>query len=269
LPATAAAKIEGGLIGWLTGVSEPTRTTFVGRPWEFLVEWARWLFTTHALLPLLIAIAIVAIWWRAGRGLAVPALVLLAHPLAMALLAPYRGPAFQEGRYSMHLLPLAFVAIAVVAPRARGWWLVAAAVVYLAVAGYALPGAAVRYGWAVQNINTMQVHLGRWIDRELPRDARLAVNDIGAIAYFSRREIIDLMGLVTPAVLPYRREGERGVLRFVLERCPTHLVIFPTWFPTIAAMDTLLEEHYRVTLLHNEVSGGPTMVVYRVRRCGV
>jgi hypothetical protein len=121
----------------------------------------------------------------------------------------------------------------------------------------------------VQNINTMQVHLGRWIDRELPRDARLAVNDIGAIAYFSRREIIDLMGLVTPAVLPYRREGERGVLRFVLERCPTHLVIFPTWFPTIAAMDTLLEERYRVTLLHNEVSGGPTMVVYRVRRCGV
>jgi hypothetical protein len=269
LPATAAAKIEGGLLGWLAGVSEPVRTTFLGRPWEFLREWAVWLFTTQALLPLLVTIAMVAAWWRAGRALAVPALLLLAHPLAMALLAPYRGPAFQEGRYSMHLLPLAFVVIAAVAPRVGGRAAVAGVALYLAIGLVALSGAAVRYAWAVQNINAMQVHLGHWIDRELPRDARLAVNDIGAIAYFSRREIIDLMGLVTPAVLPYRREGERGVLRFVLERCPTHLVIFPNWFPMLAAMDTLFEERYRVTLTRNEVSGGPVMVVYRVRRCGV
>ena len=269
LPATAAAKVEGGLLGWLAGVSEPARTTFVGRPWEFLREWALWLFSTHALLPFLIVIAVVVVWARGRRALAVPALLLLAHPLAMALLAPYRGPAFQEGRYSMHLLPVAFVAIAAAAPRVRGWPAAVALSVYLVLALIALSGAAVRYGWAVQNINAMQVHLGRWIDRELPRDARLAVNDIGAIAYFSRREIIDLMGLVTPAVLPYRRDGERGVLRFVLERCPTHLVIFPSWFPMLAGMDSLFEERYRVTLDHNEVSGGPVMVVYRVRRCRV
>lgn len=269
VPATAAAKIEGGLLGWLAGVVQPARTTFIARPWDFLREWAVWLFTTHAALPVLVTIALVAAWWRAGRALAVPALLLLVHPLAMAWLAPYRGPAFQEGRYSMHLLPLAFVAIAAVMPRVRGWSAAAAVGLYLAIAPVALSGAAVRYGWAVQNINAMQVHLGLWIDRELPRDARLAVNDIGAIAYFSRREVIDLMGLVTPAVLLYRREGESGVLRFVLERCPTHLVIFPNWFPTLAAMQTRFEERYRVTLAHNEVAGGPVMVVYHVRRCGV
>jgi hypothetical protein len=269
LPATAAAKVEGGLLGWLGGVSEPMRTTLVVRPWELLREWVLWLSTTHALLPALAAMAIVAAWLRPGRALAVPALLLLAHPLAMALLAPYRGPAFQEGRYSMHLLPLALVASAAVMPRVRGWLAAAAITAYLALALVSLAGAAVRYGWAVQNINAMQVHLGHWIDRELPREARLAVNDIGAIGYISRREIIDLMGLVTPEVLPYRRDGERGVLRFVLERCPTHLVIFPAWFPMLAAMDALFEERYRVTLDRNEVSGGPVMVVYRVRRCGV
>jgi hypothetical protein len=269
LPATAAAKVEGGLLGWLAGVSEPLRTTLLGRPGEFLREWTVWLFTTHRPLPFLAAIAVVAAWSRPGRALAVPALLLLAHPLAMALLAPYRGPAFQEGRYSMHLLPLAFIAMAAAVRGVRGWLAVAGVSAYLALAATALPDAAVRYGWAVQNINAMQVHLGHWIDRELPRDARLAVNDVGAIAYFSRREIIDLMGLVTPEVLPYRRHGEPGVLRFVLERCPTHLVIFPTWFPALAAMDTLLEERYRVTLVRNEVSGGPVMVVYRVRKCGV
>ena len=164
-----------------------------------------------------------------------PALVLVAHPLAMAFLAPYRGPAFQEGRYSMHLLPVALVLLAVALPRRWPRTVLAATAIYLLLALPALVPAASRYGWAVQNINAMQVHLGRWLDRELPRPSRVAVNDIGAIAYFSRREIVDLMGLVTPAIIPYRREGEGGVLRYLVESCPDHVVIFPAWFPRMAA----------------------------------
>src|SRR5437879_12860472 len=49
-----------------------------------------------------------------GRAALVPACVLLVHPLAMAVLAPYRGPGFQEGRYSIHLLPVALLLLAVV-----------------------------------------------------------------------------------------------------------------------------------------------------------
>jgi hypothetical protein len=269
LPATAAAKVEGGLLGWLAGMSEPARVTFVARPWLFFREWVGWLATTHWLLPAALAVALVTIGWRRGRALGVPALVLLVHPLAMALLAPYRGPEFQEGRYSMHLLPLALVVLAVALPRAWPRLTAALVAVYLALAVPALVPAATRYGWAVQNINAMQVHLGRWLDRELPRDARVAVNDIGAIAYFSRREIVDLMGLVTPEIIPYRREGEAGVARYLAETCPDHLVIFPAWFPRLAARDDLLEVRYRVKLEHNEVSGADEMVVYRLKRCAV
>ena len=64
----------------------------------------------------------------------------------------------------------------------------------------------------------MQVHLARWVTDHTPPTARLGLNDVGAIAYFSRREIVDVMGLVTPAVLPYRREGEAGVLRGEVDR---------------------------------------------------
>ena len=268
-PATAAAKVEGGLIGWLGGLREPLTTTLAVRPWAFVREWVAWLWRTHALLPLVLLPAIVLAWRRRGAALGVVALALLAHPLGMALLAPYRGPGFQEGRYSIHLLPLALVVIAVgfgPAVRRLRW---AALLAWLALAVWALVPAAQRYAWGVQNIEAMQVGLGRWVDANVPRTARLAVNDIGAIAYVSRREIVDLMGLVTPEILPYRRQGEDGVIRFVGETCPDYVIIFPSWFPRLAARADLLEPVHRVRLTRVEVSGGPEMVVYRLRRCGL
>jgi hypothetical protein len=268
-PATAAAKVEGGLIGWLGGLREPLATTLAGRPWAFMREWVAWLWLTHMLLVLLLLPAIALAWRRAGRPLGVVALALLAHPLGMALLAPYRGPGFQEGRYSIHLLPLALVVVAVglgAALRRRGRM---ALLAWLALALWALIPAAERYAWGVQNIEAMQVNIGRWVAANTPSRARLAVNDIGAIAYVSRRQIIDLMGLVTPEILPFRRQGEDGVIRFLAEACPDYVVIFPTWFPRLAAREDLLEPLYRVRLEHVEVSGGREMVVFRLRGCGV
>ena len=144
-----------------------------------------------------------------------------------------------------------------------------AGAVWLALAAAALVPAATRYAWAVQNINAMQVHLGRWVDAQLPKTARIALNDIGAITFFSRREIIDLMGLVTPGIIPYRRRGESGVMEYVAETCPEYVIIFPAWFPRLAASRETLEPIYRIRLEHNEVAGAAEMVVYRLLRCAV
>jgi hypothetical protein len=267
-PATAAAKVEGGLVGWLGGLREPLATTLAVRPWAYLQEWLQWLWGTHPLLPLALLPAIV-LAWRRHAALGVLGLALVAHPIGMALLAPYRGPGFQEGRYSVHLLPLALVVVLVgLGPPLRRWWR-PVLLVWLGLAAWTLPAASTRYAWGVQNIEAMQVSIGRWVDANVPRTGRLAVNDIGAIAYVSRREIIDLMGLVTPEILPYRRRGEEGVLRFVREACPDYVIIFPTWFPGLAGRADLLEPVHRVRLERVEVSGGPEMVVYRLRQCGV
>ena len=266
-PATAAAKVEGGLIGWLGGVREPLALTLFVRPWAFVREWLAWLWQVNPLLPLAIP-AIALAWRRRGRALGVVALALVAHPLGMALLAPYRGPGFQEGRYSIHLLPLALVVLATAFELSPARWR-AALLVWLMLALGMLVPAAERYAWGVQNIEAMQVRLGRWVAAHTRQGARLAVNDIGAIAWVSRREIIDLMGLVTPEILPYRREGEAGVIRFVADLCPDYVIIFPTWFPRLASRTDLLEPLERVRLDRVEVSGGPEMVVYRVRRCTV
>jgi hypothetical protein len=268
-PATAAAKVEGGLIGWLGGLGEPLTLTLALRPWAFLREWVSWLGRTHVLLPLLLLPAIVLAWRRRGRALGILALALLAHPLGMALLAPYRGPGFQEGRYSIHLLPLALVVLAVGLGTALQRRRRVALLAWLALALWALVPAAERYAWGVQNIEAMQVRLGHWVAANTPPRARLALNDIGAIAYVSRREIVDLMGLVTPEILPYRRQGEEGVIRFVSQICPDYLIIFPAWFPRLAGRADLLEPLQRVRLERVEVSGGPEMVVYRFRGCGV
>jgi hypothetical protein len=266
-PATAAAKVEGGLIGWLGGLREPLMLTLVARPWAFVREWLGWLWQINPLLPLAVP-AIALAWRRSGRALGVVALALVAHPLGMALLAPYRGPGFQEGRYSIHLLPLALVVLAAAFALTPAWWRVAL-LAWLVLALWTLVPAAERYAWGVQNIEAMQVRVGRWVAAHTRQRARLAVNDIGAIAWVSRREIVDLMGLVTPEILPYRREGEDGVIRFVADVCPDYVIIFPTWFPRLAGRTDLLEPLERVRLERVEVSGGPEMVVYRVRRCTV
>ena len=275
LPATAAAKIEGGLVGVLSGHPESLASTFGTRPWRYLDEWVTWLSAVNGLFPLVIPPGLWLLWRRGGRRLLLPGAALLLHPLAMALLAPYRGPDFQEGRYSIHLLPLA-AAVATLPLAALTAWsagssargttgrqlprLLAAGLVVAALAG--LWPAATRYGWAVQNIEGMQGHLGRWVAANTPPDALLAVNDVGAIGYLSRREVVDVMGLVTPAILPYRHDGEAGVLRYLERACPDYLIVFPRWFPRLIAMAERFTPIYRVVLARNSAAGAEEMVVY-------
>jgi hypothetical protein len=267
MPATAAAKVEGGLLGWLAHVHEPWRQLLIGRPWEFARAWFRWLAAINWVLPFALVLGIWVAWKRRGRALGILTIAFIAHPLGMAWLAPYRDPGFQEGRYSIQLLPLAFLLVAVGLGALR--WRRVAAVALLVLALVPLGGAADRYAWGVQNINAMQVHLGQWVKSNVPPTSRIALNDIGAIAYVSRRPVIDLMGLVTPDIIPYRRQGELGIIRYVGEQCPDYVIVFPTWFPQMTARPDTLEPIYRVRLERNEVSGGPEMVVYRVTRCPI
>ena len=270
LPATASAKVEGGLVGFLSGARESPATTFLWRPWQFESEWIAWLASVNVLLPVLILPGIWVLWRRGGRAWALPASILLLHPLGMALLAPYRGPFFQEGRYSIQLLPLAIVvavcALLSFSPRGRGegeGWLHRVAMALLLAASLAsLSAGATRYAWGVQNIEAMHVSLGRWVEAHTPPGARLALNDVGAITYLGRREVVDVMGLVTPAVIPYRRDGEAGVLRFLERACPDYLIVFPAWFPALSARADRFTPVHRVRLAHTTVAGADEMVVY-------
>jgi hypothetical protein len=47
------------------------------------------------------------------------------------------------------------------------------------------------------------IPMGRWIRSRTPAGCTVATPDIGAIGYFGRRHVLDLGGLVTPAMVPY------------------------------------------------------------------
>jgi hypothetical protein len=115
----------------------------------------------------------------------------------------------------------------------------------------------------VENIQEMQVQMGRWAASATPPDALLAVNDIGAITYFSERKILDVVGLVSPEVIPYLRQGERGILSLLAEKRPDYLIVFPNWYPRIANLRPLFTPVYSVTVEPNLICGGRTMVAYR------
>ncbi len=61
---------------------------------------------------------------------------------------------------------------------------------------------------------------GRWFHDHAPADAVIAAPDIGALGYFARRRVVDLAGLVTPAMVPVleRWPQEEAVSRFEFAR---------------------------------------------------
>ncbi len=186
---------------------------------------------------------------------------------------------YQHGRYLIPLIPCNAVISIVGLLEARRLALrrgyrwrgssttLAVLVSLLAIAGTAwrLPTMARLYAWNVDNINEMHVTLGHWAAEHTPPDAVLALNDIGAITYISERPVVDLAGLVTPEIIPILHNPDRDALLadFMAEQDVQYVIIFPNWFPNLAARDDVLEPVHQVTLEHRTITGGQTMVAYR------
>jgi hypothetical protein len=83
-------------------------------------------------------------------------------------------------------------------------------------------------------INAQQVSLGQWAAEALPKDARLGVNDAGAIAFYSGRRTIDLVGLTTAGEARHWLAGAGSRFehyeRLAAEQRPTHFIVYPDWF---------------------------------------
>ncbi|MEZ5066491.1 MAG: hypothetical protein R3B81_17315 [bacterium] len=182
---------------------------------------------------------------RAGPGLLTLgwiAAILLATSLV-------EEPDAHFSRYQMPILPLFLVWVAIGTGRLarilrdvkagfaritvglRAWLALGGVVSVLFFAG--------AYGDNCRDIDGMQIRVGESLAEALGPDDVVAINDAGAIAYFSGRRTLDLIGLTTPGFAGLWGQGT-GVLWEKLEalpaaRRPGWFCIFPNWFDFEAA----------------------------------
>jgi len=83
-------------------------------------------------------------------------------------------------------------------------------------------------GWNVENINDMQRLLAEAIHRSTLNGDTIAVNDVGAMGYFSGCYIVDLVGLVSPPLT-----FDENLHRYR----PKYLAIFPNWYRSYMKAD--------------------------------
>lgn len=220
----------------------------------------------------------VAVWriadrYTPARRLAV--LVLVIYPLARGIVDPAMPFWYQFQRYYAHLSPLLILVALGALPQTgslvqrRFWnWRGRSAIgqVRRAIA-WALPALVGRLGLAlvaVWNIDSMQVHLGQWVRDHTTEHELVATNDIGAIGFISRRPILDMVGLIEPAVVEHQLRGGQ-LLDYLAARRPAYVLLFPNWYPDVARQEDVLERVHSVRLRWNVICGGPEMVVYRPR----
>jgi hypothetical protein len=109
-------------------------------------------------------------------------------------------------------------------------------------------------------ISNQHVELGEWAKRTLAPNARIGVNDTGAIAYFSDHPIFDIVGLTTAGEARYwsagpgsRFEHYEHLARAAL---PSHFIVYPAWFGIPQLLGTCLTER----TMNATILGGTTMI---------
>lgn len=216
-----------------------------------------------------------------------PALWVLALPLAYSAISGSAGSAGGAplvgnfGRYFFPLFPpLVVLGVLGLEPAARhlagllprGGRLLGAALaaVVLAPTLVTLASGAPRYARSVANVQDSDVLVARWLAPRLPAAATLAVQDIGAIKYFLPNRVLDLSAIVSPEVKAYVAaarsaddpRGARGMRRWLEERRPDYLIVFPKWFPELAGDRRLFRPLARLPIPGNITMADDEIVIY-------
>jgi len=128
----------------------------------------------------------------------------------------------------------------------------------------------VRIDWVIDDvansasgIERQHVKIGRWAHDHLPESALVAVNDTGAIAYFSDRRTFDIVGLTTNGEARYWVAGTASRLehyeRLAPSALPTHFIVYPDWMGTDAFFG---ERLFDATVTDSTILGGQSMRAY-------
>jgi hypothetical protein len=224
-----------------------------------------WIGASILLLPGLVFTIYQILKQRNMPNLA-PILWALGYILVFAVRLPVT---YQHGRYIMPAMPILFLAsfwgvqkLLAALNSLKLWqrivrksWVLAIGITQI---GFLLFGAQT-YARDVAIINTEMVQTANWIKANTENDSLIAAHDIGALGYFSNREIIDLAGLISPEVIPFIRNEDK-LASYISMKNADYLVVFPSWYPELAARATPV--YYSKEVFSPEM-GGENMYVYK------
>lgn len=135
-----------------------------------------------------------------------------------------------------------------------------------AAVGMRLPTAVKDLANSARAIQKQQVLLGHWAKDALPKEARVGVNDTGAIAYFGARPTFDICGLTTEGEARYWNAGAGSrwehYEKLPRERRPTHFIVYPGWMSCPICLGKKLTE---ATVEDQSILGGVTMAAHEAR----
>ncbi len=119
-----------------------------------------------------------------------------------------------------------------------------------------------RFGIEVDNINSLHLATGRWIAEHTPPGALIALDDIGGIAYISRRPVADMIGLVTPQAIAMRKE-RKSTADFLQATRPAYVA---TVRPHVLGEASALFEPIHCQAIHGNIAAvNDTIVVFEAR----
>jgi hypothetical protein len=125
-------------------------------------------------------------------------------------------------------------------------------------------------GWNTDNINNQQVNIANWVNKNIPNEKCIALNDIGAITFLTNKRVVDMEGLVTPEIfkintLPQVQKNLQ-VLYLLKRNGVNYLIIYPNWYESfVTSYSQFMERKYSARLEFNTICGGDDMVIYKIK----
>lgn len=122
----------------------------------------------------------------------------------------------------------------------------------------------IAYGMSARDIRYQHISVARYVRDNLAAGADLFTHDVGALAYYGERRVVDVEGLVTPEGWRYANEGPGAVAEFVRREGKAgdyfvgYLNIYP--FDEYGLLEPV---GYAAQLLTTTMAGGSEMSVAR------